>query len=367
MPCRVHGCTQRHNSHYCRLCEDNNSNHFSHACPQGIQLYHVTALSNIRGIAEIGLQPTNIGRLGKGVYFAKNFKDAKDISLHRGKAGGQAAVVFECNVNLGNIKDMERSSEDSWQMGNYDSAQGIHEKWVCDDDFTEFCLKDPKKCSIKRVAVTKGHIDDSGVFYIHKRDRGWRDLQQLDRDPEIDDVKAAARNRSTESRQQEVTIEEDYEEDIKRPCLGIILILTLAANLATFIIQLGSVIVQKSVCGYYSPEIISFIVFLILLSIGRILSFCLMMVKPKASFFFTLAIDFLFEMPMMISNAYIVKTCGEIDGWILALHICYIGHLWFGLITNSCNMLIERCSSSKFIMCFAISFMLPLVMYVPVY
>lgn len=47
--CRVYGCSEKHKSHYCRLCACENSKHFSQDCPKGRRLYYWTRLSSIRG------------------------------------------------------------------------------------------------------------------------------------------------------------------------------------------------------------------------------------------------------------------------------------------------------------------------------
>ena len=40
--CRVLGCKEDHIRHYCRLCDQNDSEHFSRNCPDGTVLYRIT-------------------------------------------------------------------------------------------------------------------------------------------------------------------------------------------------------------------------------------------------------------------------------------------------------------------------------------
>ena len=117
--CRVLRCRINHSKHFCRLCKEENTDHFSSDCPNGRTLYHGTHISAIPPVARGGSNESEKGRLGPGVYFVKTYDEAKQIS--KNQRNSNHTVVFECRVNchLGNKKD------NSWQIC-YDSACGIH-------------------------------------------------------------------------------------------------------------------------------------------------------------------------------------------------------------------------------------------------
>lgn len=118
--CQVQGCKEGHGQHYCRVCDNPNSTHFSRNCPQGIDLYHGTRVSNITSILSSGLHPSPNGRIGGGIYFAE--KDvATAIADHRGQGTGVA--VLRVRVNPGKCKT------------------GVHPPWAgVNDEFKEWCL-----------------------------------------------------------------------------------------------------------------------------------------------------------------------------------------------------------------------------------
>ena len=356
MTCRVRGCSEKHKSHYCRLCGLKNSTHFSQDCPQGRTLYHGTRLSSIKGISYEGLRPSTQGRLGPGVYFAESYKVAETISLNRdGRDKGNGAAVFECNVNLGKIKNLKEDAGSKWQNRDFDSAKSIHPRWAGAADFTEFCLKDNRKCSVRKVTVTEGHIDGLGTFVINKLDKEWKELRQLDDEPTFNDVRDIS----------QIRLENLLPSNTH---IGLKVILFLI----TGIIQVGNAVVQKNVCGYYSPAIISHIVFLSILTAARII-YCIIgkfhrLESWYSLFCFTLALTFLIEMPMMVSDAYVVKSCGRMEAWSLALHVSYIGHLWLTWILDCIFLIcIDEFGCGKFIIFILLSFLIPPVMYVPVY
>ena len=69
---KADGCIEEHYRHYCRLCEDNNSNHLSRNCPKGVSLYHGTTATAARSITAEGLKCSPNGSWGKGIYFVGN-------------------------------------------------------------------------------------------------------------------------------------------------------------------------------------------------------------------------------------------------------------------------------------------------------
>lgn len=67
--CKVVGCHDKHNKHYCRICSNGDADHFSTVCPEGITLYHGTRVNFVSPICGEGLKPSAGGSLGPGVYF----------------------------------------------------------------------------------------------------------------------------------------------------------------------------------------------------------------------------------------------------------------------------------------------------------
>lgn len=86
---------------------------------------------------------------GLGVYFTDDFEVAKEISQKFGKEG----AVFECNVNLGILKNLGLESGSTWQYEGFDSATAMHPPWFGLNTgwFREYCLKDRTKCSLRSV------------------------------------------------------------------------------------------------------------------------------------------------------------------------------------------------------------------------
>ena len=320
-------------SHDCRLCGRKKSKHFSQDCPKGRRLYHGTGLSGIKEISSEGLQPSTRCLLGLGTYFVESFNDAKEIALHRG--AGEGGTVFECNVNLGRMKYLGKKNKRdlyTWRYEEYHPAEATHPQWFGDktEEFVEYCLKDPKKCNVWKVARTNGHADGLGNFVISKMDKPWKELKQLNNDPKFDDVTNISRKTYIPTA-------------LPRLCCEIVfIIMKIAIFLIIFVIQVGTAVVQKRTCGYYSPAIISLIFFFILLTIGRLIN-CIFLIyiskldtyERDLHFYCTLVIGFGIEMPMMISDAFIVKSCERVEAWTLQLHISYIGHMWQAWIFDS--------------------------------
>ena len=86
----------------------------------------------------------------------------------------------------------------------------------------------------------------------------------------------------------------------------------------------------------------------------------------------------MFEMAMLISNAYVIRSCGQIETWTIVLHLLYFFNLFLVLILDTVHDFVgsedddedddeddNRCIrvSIKAVLCF----LLPFVMYAPVY
>ena len=95
-------CNESHSSHYCNLCRTTDSTHFAKDCPEGVTLYHGTRVTNITSILNRGLNPSQNGRLGAGIYFTGKDEALKISSRH---GTGTGVAVIECKVNLLKVKD----------------------------------------------------------------------------------------------------------------------------------------------------------------------------------------------------------------------------------------------------------------------
>ena len=140
--CKVARCTLEHRQHFCLLCKDKDSDHFSSECPKSLTLFHGTHIRAIKLIAFESLKESTSGTLGPGIYFVENYEEAESISQYRKKPeDGSCTVVFECQVYLGNHVYLGKTPTEEWQ-GSYDSASSIHGSWAnIDHDFKEYCLK----------------------------------------------------------------------------------------------------------------------------------------------------------------------------------------------------------------------------------
>ena len=228
----------------------------------------------------------------------------------------------------------------------------------------------------------------------------WKKLRHLDNKPKFEDVRVILKNHQKVSPKipNQFTTEFHHPKSrmplnnrisitpfyLPNPTLKVqypdasitakhvFVLLKLILFLITFVNQVGSTVIQKHTCGFYSAAIISLILFICLLTLGRFV-YCLFLVKLETSdyipFCCTLAIVFFLEIPMMISNAFVVNSCGRVEALTLSLHIGYIGHLWLALIMDTIYMKLnaENCGFLKFFKGFLLSFILPVVMYVPIY
>ena len=130
MECNVLECYKIHKRHYCRLCEDDDSCHFSTEFSYSRTLYHGTRFTAVPTIVENGIRKSQVGRLGGGVYFAKTLEHAKKISEYRDRQNGsrdENAVVVKCQVYMGLHKHLAANSD--WQIF-YDSACAMHPPWA---------------------------------------------------------------------------------------------------------------------------------------------------------------------------------------------------------------------------------------------
>ena len=148
MPCQAAGCTFNHNAHHCLLCRNDNSNHIAQNCPNinNANLFHGTTVGAAAAISQNGLQESQGGRMGRGVYFASK-KAARNVAIHRNKENGNngVSVVFICRVNLGNMRTLPTGTDDpngTWRTNSFNSCHGMHPPWGGNTDhFNEFCVE----------------------------------------------------------------------------------------------------------------------------------------------------------------------------------------------------------------------------------
>lgn len=153
--CKVQGCHEGHQKHYCRFCKSSDSNHFAKDCPDTVELYHATHVKNLEmdsGIGEIGLKPFGSNnRFGKGIYFAE-LKYVTEISKKLFKEEG---IILKCRVYLGRSRNFQNWTDEAGNWSNsYDSCTAIHPPWfngATSSEFREWVIKDGKQCRIYSI------------------------------------------------------------------------------------------------------------------------------------------------------------------------------------------------------------------------
>lgn len=154
MPCKVNGCKEKHTHHYCRVCSDTDSSHFSRQCPKGTFVYHGTKKEYADLIVKDGFKASAKGRIGPGVYFTLSFGEAKKIAEYRFPQ--QEPVVIECRAIVqynqfrydDTPEEVERKVRE-WKVFNKQTAgSGFHPPWANNEVFKEVVVRDPKMISI---------------------------------------------------------------------------------------------------------------------------------------------------------------------------------------------------------------------------
>ena len=142
------GCIKNHRKHFCRLCDENNSDHLSRNCPQASTLFHGTAVDaskNIRkGLKGLkGLKCSPRGSLGPGIYFVDNREYALRIARDRNPNNW---AVLQCKVNLGPPVARNQSSN---TIERLHGTVGVHPPWAgITTDFMEYCLTNENRCNV---------------------------------------------------------------------------------------------------------------------------------------------------------------------------------------------------------------------------
>ena len=207
------------------------------------------------------------------------------ISHHRGTGTGEA--VFECNVNLGRIKGLGVTSSSDWRNEGFDSARGLHPPWADAQEFTEFCLKNEKKCSVRKVTVTDGNVENAGgvgAVVVTTNDKEWENLKELPNRPTFAIVRNAVGKRLSR-RVGDIEDGRPEREQFIHRYYRLLILLTSLPYLVSFSAQVANIAVQREYCGYSSTSIDSFGVFLFLLTAARIgLIGCLVYDGQKSDF-----------------------------------------------------------------------------------
>ena len=149
------GCIKNRRKHFCRLCDENNSDHLSRNCPQASTLFHGTTADAVKNITEEGLKCSPRGCLGRGIYFVDNREYA--LTIARGRNPNNWAVL-QCKVNLGPPVAGNQSPN---TIERLHGTIGVHAPWAgITTDFMEYCLTNENRCNV--VA----EISRNGKFII---------------------------------------------------------------------------------------------------------------------------------------------------------------------------------------------------------
>lgn len=389
MNCRVKRCKENHTCHYCCLCQEPDSNHFASECPKGTTLYHGTRKTSITGNPSHDLT-LSTSRFGAGVYFVDSLSKAKQISQQRGDGSG--SVVFVCHVNLGQIINVN-SSRGGPYISKWDSKRRIRPPSVvpfAPNSYTEYCLRNYRKCCIKEVLLVKGSITTLNE--------------------ELNIIKEAAlQTTSTTSNElpMELTRYGTFSSvlipDIREPYCRTILVILLQFLILveSFTLQIAWVIHTKKTVStdllcydIFKNAFISYIVFFVFLTISRTfyITYLLYTLKDRKTLYWgTFIMAFFAEMPLMVSSVFMLYACPGNLIWnkqilTLALHLMYpinfvlmfVIDSFLGLYGNwrRVHGLTSIGSDSNFSMCTAISLflfmnfvgvILAMILYVPVY
>ena len=167
------GCLALHSRHYCRLCEDKNSNHLSRNCPKGIILYHGTTVDAALSIIKEGFKYSTDGCWGPGIYFVNDEREAKKIAKHKARLRSRFWAVLECRVNLGKVYDWS-----SWEKSpailkllesehkDHDSIKANHFPWAgVRYQFNEYCVRNHQKCNVLKMQREDGSFSVFGQHF----------------------------------------------------------------------------------------------------------------------------------------------------------------------------------------------------------
>eukprot|EP00347_Sterkiella_histriomuscorum_P018333 403345905 len=171
--CKVILCQHIHKKHYCKICCNTDSNHFSKYCPKGTILWHGTKLENIESILENGFYQSREGSMGAGIYLTTK-EEALSIAKHRGNQNQSKYVVIQVRVNLGKILELKENHdfEGKWRENQFNSATRFHFSWAgIKTKFQEWIVKDNSQLQIM------GYFEEDGSYFEVYRDYKQRKYQ----------------------------------------------------------------------------------------------------------------------------------------------------------------------------------------------
>ena len=346
--CKVSKCESNHAQHFCRLCEEEDTDHFSSECPRSKTLYHGTQVQYFKSISNTGLKESSVGRLGQGVYFVKTYNKAERISRgRRTKDGDPNSVVIECQVYLGKHRYFDGNKCNTAWQEKYDSASTLHPPWCnIKTVFKEYCLKDSSKCIMKTLYM-------NGVPIKKDAEMSWGEAQrvinQLTPDATAEDFNRAVErikmiSLPTEQPSTKRTLGQDEPFSVmwvlNRWYVFVKTLLTL------FYIgnSIWSAVHLNKQDDRRVTSFVPFIIFLCLQSIANIIYLgfhwkdCLS--KPhKVNTYLTLVkplIALFLEMPMLVSQAFTINSIIDKKqkdfiwddfNWDIALHIHFVSNL----------------------------------------
>ena len=312
MKCRVPTCQENHIKHFCSLCNNRNSNHFSHECHSGVTLYHGTKVNNTSGIASKGLKPSTNGCLGPGIYFVEEYSEAESIAKHRTGNGG-VSVVIECNVYLGKMVDLQNIIDKRSWKDRYDSAIDIHPAWAgISYDFYEICVKNPKYCSVKKVTCLQENYGSINTVDVGKYDPNWHLLKNV---MSVQTFKTFTKMLVSSS------------STLVRVIMGI----KIALMIFTSLMQLGMTIVR---CNHaeenegLTAALMLLISFFLMLTISRV-SYVVFMIRKAWKYhiydlyYIPASLAFSLEFPLMVCDAYSVISAEKLDNRSTVLTIVF--------------------------------------------
>jgi len=317
--CRVKGCKENHPKHFCRLCENTDSKHFSSKCPKGITLYHGTHVTNLAPITTQGLRSSSHGRLGPGIYFVAEKRFAEKIAEMRRKGQDcEEAVVFKCHVNLGRCIHVEKAS-DACQQGDNDSVVAMHPPWCgIQCDFREYCLKDTPKCIIVSIFV-------NGVEICKNEEKLWGEAVSIIQNLSKDSSKHAIRQTLQDLKEFSKAKDEMFSNirmvrqrqlAIKFSWHAFFKTVILAFYTCNVIWSLSDLFSMKN--DAMKKSLVSYAVFFTVLSMLRI-AFIGFQFKVKKEFkllaLLEVIMTFLLEMPMLVSQVHAIKNIENGGDW----------------------------------------------------
>lgn len=108
--------------------------------------YHGTSLENARKIQSEGFKPSTDGRLGPGVYVAKEDK-ATGFARSYHRHGGSEGAVVKCMVTVDDPKYL--SGGDA--RGNYSGHDAVRTNYTTSSNKPEWCVRDPGNVKVLSV------------------------------------------------------------------------------------------------------------------------------------------------------------------------------------------------------------------------